>query len=290
MTNFATLTSGVHPSIPFPDYLNHPGWGSSDLRHYRRLPGVAKWNRDHRDEAGDTPATRIGKAAHSLILTPKRFSSECVIKPAGMTFQSKENKARRDEWLSQGMTILSHEEGLQIEAVATAFMAKPSAAASLANAEAREATVLWRDAESGLQRKCRPDWFDSTATYDLKVSIEATKDREMLMRRCEWNGWLHQGAGARAGLIANGYEIECARLVVIAPNPPQALQVWLLELNAAQCDELELHNIDTCRRVAHSEKTNDWPGTPDEWQPIELSSASIWTEEDMPEENEECPL
>jgi len=280
MTTTEIITSGIHYDMPFADYLNHPGYGNSDLREFRHgLPAMMKWKREHRDENGDTEATRIGKSAHCAILTPELFEAQVAVKPEGMTFQSKANKEIKAQWEAEGRTIISAAEYQQIEAVRSAFFAKAAAAESFAAAEGKEVTVFWTCPVTGVRRKCRPDWFTDEWTYDLKVSVEATKDLRTLTYMAQKNGWLNQGAGCRAGLNANGYSIKGARLVVIAPKPPQGLRVWLLQLSTDDCDHLEMENENTCEGIAVAERTNFWPSTPDQFVEIELPMSATWTEE-----------
>ena len=279
--NTASLTSGIHFDLSFPDYLNHPGYGNSDLREFRNgLPALMAWKRKHRDENGRTDATRIGTAAHCAILTPDLFASQIAVKPEGMTFQSNANKAIKQQWESEGRTIISYADSQKIEAIRSAFFAKRAAAEAYANAVAREATVFWRDL-SGVQRKCRPDWFTDECIYDLKVSVEATKTLDQLVWSAKRNGWLNQLAGGRAGLNANGHDIKCGRLVVIAPTPPQELRVWLLELSAEDCDYLEFENEETCKGIAIAERDNFWPSTPEQFVRISLPVSSSWSDDNI---------
>lgn len=61
------ITTGIH-DMPFPDYLAHPGWGSSSIRTTRTSnPATAKWHREHSREG--TQATIFGTAAHCAIMT-----------------------------------------------------------------------------------------------------------------------------------------------------------------------------------------------------------------------------
>lgn len=280
-----TITEGIH-DLSFADYLAHPGYGSSDLKTFRAGPPAAvQWRRNNRFQ---TDATRIGSAAHCRILTPQDFARDYAIKPEGMEFRSAENKAIRDMWLAEGRTILSAEEADKVDSVTDAFFLKMEAATSLGRARLIEIyedetpqielSVFWRCRESGLLRKCRPDWFEGSFTYDLKVTIAADKGEDRLSYLAHCYGWLNQAAGARAGLLANGVDCKGARLVLVSPNPPH--NVWLLELSEGDCDFLELENENTCRAMAECERKGEWPGTPETWKPIELPMSATWTEID----------
>lgn len=268
-----------HPTMSFADYLASEAYGSSDLKAFRvGPPAMVPWRRANRED--DTPATRVGSAAHCLILTPDLFSQVYAVKPAGMSFASKEGKAWRDEHGEK--EILTWDEALQAREVHKAFTGKMAAFDALHGAEAREASVFWTCRKSGLPCKSRPDWFDRETIYDLKVSIVAERDADSLPFVAHKNGWLHQLAHGRAGLHANGFDgVNRGRLVIIAPNPPQEHRVWLLEVCENDLDFLELDNINTRLGMAECHRTGKWPGTPDTFRVIELPASAAFTESDL---------
>jgi len=280
----ALLKSGIHADIPFHDYLDHPGYGSSDLRTMRiGPPARVLWRRAHREKS-ETDATRIGTAAHCTILDPTWFDRAFWIKPPLMEFRSAENKAVRDEVLASGRQIITQDAATQIRGVAQAFADKALARESLHGAFS-ERSVFWRDPITGIMCKCRPDWFDADCVYDLKVSIHAEKEADTLTYRAHTSGWLNQLAHNRAGLNANGRDIKRGRIVVIEPNEPHS--VWLLEVRENDLDHLELDNEIARRKIAKCEASGEWPGTPDQWRTIELPASAVYIEDNDLEAAEE---
>jgi hypothetical protein len=280
----------IHRDMSFAAYLGSDAYGASDIRAAKfDSPASMKWHREHRDEEEVTDATRIGKAAHCAILTPRLFDESFVVKPEGMKFQSDANKALRDKWLAEGRTILTAKEWAQVDAVVRAFHSKAAASIALVQADAIEASVFWTDTETGVFRKCRPDFWGGGYVYDLKVSIDAEKGLDTLSYKAHANGWANQLAGGVAGLNANGVAVKGGRLVVIAPSPPQQFRVWLLELRENDLLFLEMDNQNTCRVIAECERTGQWPGTPDDWQVIELPASAAFNEADL-EGAEEIPI
>lgn len=274
--------------LSFADYLADPAYGSSDIRAFKfGPPAIVPWRRENREEG--TAATRIGTAAHCAILTPDLFERGFVVKPEGMEFRSKENKELRDQWLAEGRIILSQDEWKQVRAIHGAFAGKLPAFDALHAAAGREVSVFWTCESSGLPCKGRPDWHTTDVVYDLKVSIDAEKGLEPLSHRAHSNGWVNQLAHNRAGLNANGCNIKLGRLVVIAPNPPQQFRVWLLEVRENDLDFLEMDNENTRREMAVCHRAGRWPGTPDQWQQIELPASAAFTESDL-EGAEEIPI
>lgn len=276
----------IDPNLSMQDYLDHPAYGSSDLRTFRAgPPAMVPWRRRHRE---DSAATIIGSAAHMKILTPHDFDKHYWVKPEGMEFRSKENKDLRDSIVAQGLTILSQADMAAIGQIADSFFSKEALAACLRDATQIEGSVFWTCRHSGLPRKCRPDWWDHEACYDLKISRHATKDLRSLFFSAQAQGWLEQGANARAGLAANGIQVRCARLVVIAPNPPQALRLWMLEVSGDDLDIFELQNEHAAVGVKKCEDARYWPGTPDTWIPFEVMGVINEMTEDELEGAEEA--
>lgn len=266
----------IERSLPFPEYLAHPAFGSSDLRNFARLPALCDWHRRNRSDGG-TDATAIGTAAHCLILTPELFTDTYAVKPAGMTFASKEGKAWRERKRAVGYqddNMLSEVEMMQIKAIDDAFYAKRASAESLRQAVATEASIFWQ--QDGLKCKGRPDWFTTSHVYDLKVSVHASKDIGTLRYRAWTEGWMHQAAHNRAGLRLNGYpHVNGARLVVIAPKGPSAIQTYCLELSEHTLDVIELEMESIRKAMVPCVETGVWPGTPDDWETIEIPESAL---------------
>lgn len=263
------MIATLSPGLPMQAYLDHPGYGSSDLRAFRfGPPAMVPWRRQHRE---DTSATIVGSAAACRLLEPTSFNDRFVIKPEGMEFRSKEAKDQRDAWLAAGLTILSQIENAQVNQIVEAFEMKDAARDSLHDALHVEASIFWTCKHSGLLRKARPDWFDEHAVYDLKISVHAQKDLRSLFYAAQAQGWLEQAAGNRAAIRAAGYpDVKVGRLVVIAPKPPQGLRTWLLEVSEQDLDIFELQNEQAAKGVKACEDAKHWPGTPETWVPLEV--------------------
>lgn len=256
-------------NMSFDAYLADPAYGSSDMRAFRfGPPAMVPWQRSHRDETS-TDATKLGTAAHALILEPASFDRNFIVKPVGMEFRSAEDKAKRDAWLASGLQIITQIEADKIRGVADAFRAKRAAQSSLSSALGREVSVFW-SGRYGLPRKGRPDWYDAHAVYDLKVSIDAEKSLHTLRYKAFINGWLGQLAHNAEGLRANGVNVKVGRLVVIAPKQPHGIRVWLLEVSENDLDVLVLENENTERDMVQCHQSDVWPGTPDTWQKCPL--------------------
>lgn len=257
--------------LPFKDYLALDRYGSSSLRAMRKgPPAMVKWQKEHPEE---TSATRIGSAAHSLILTPTLFERTYAFKPEGMSFATKEGKAWRDA--HEGREILTFDEAEAVRGIFKAFSAKNAAFSSYVDAEGIEATVLWDCGVSGLRSKGRPDWYTASHVYELKISRFA-QNAESIPFRAYMEGWMHQLAHNRAGLNACGVSADGGRIVVISPKQPHGILVHLLEVKLDALDLLELENIETRKKIMQCDQSGIWPGTPDSWQLVEPPNGAFF--------------
>lgn len=256
--------------LPFHDYLALDRYGSSDLRNMRLgPPALVPWKKANHE---DTEATILGTAAHCAILAPELYEDAYAFKPEGMTFASKEGKAWRDA--HEGSKILTFDQTNAVHAIRLAFYEKIGARESLAAAEAVEASVLWECGVSKLRCKGRPDWFDSEAVLDLKISRHAMNAVSIPFRAFA-DGWMHQLAHNRAGLRAAGKNVNRGRLVVISPKAPCAINIHLLEVKEDALDILELENERTRSAIAECDKSGVWPGTPETWRMIEPPASAL---------------
>ncbi len=257
----------IRPDMPFAEYHALDAWGSSDLKNMRSgPPALVKWRRENPSK--ETDATRLGTAAHCKILTPNLFDKTYVHKPEGMTFASKEGKAWRDE--RKGAIILTHEEWEKVDEINAAFYYKDAARLSLAVAKGVEQSVTWKDPVTGEACKGRPDWYDGTYIYDLKITRDAGKS---LAYKVYVNGWLSQLAHYRSGLNENGVRVKTGRIVAIQPEPPH--YVYCVEAREADLDVLALENERTLAQLQACREAGEWPGTPEEWSKIDVPAYAL---------------
>lgn len=264
----APPADGLYPGVSMADYRAWDAWGSSDLKTMRvGPPAMVEWRK--KNPSPDTDATRIGTACHAAILEGDSFADRYAFKPEGMTFASNDGKAWRAA--QAGKIILTPSDQETVNGVVVAFETKPAAYKAWLASENREASIVWTDPETGARLKARPDWYGGGYVYDLKVSRYAVERSIPFRAWCE--GWMHQAAFYRVGLRAVGVAIEGARLVVVHPAPPHP--VFLVDLKPNDLDVLALENAETIRRMVACRDANHWPGTPEEWQSIDLPPAAL---------------
>ena len=168
------LKVGTRPSLSFPDYLAADAMSNSGLKLLRKSPAHFRAGAD--PDAGQKPSLRRGSLLHTLVLEADTLAVRYMVKPAGMTFATKEGKAWRDA-VPAGMEIVSADEVKVATRQATNLRAVPEVAALLGDGQA-EVSFFWVDPITGDLCKGRADWVYRTAhgviLLDLKTSEDAS--------------------------------------------------------------------------------------------------------------------
>lgn len=267
-------TNAMSRGMSFADYLANEGFGSSDLHTMRAgVPAVVRHRRENRTSGSRFAG--IGKAVHCRILTPDLFAQDFYCKGRHEEFRTKDARAARDALLDAGKTILSYEDAEITRAAEAAVLTNPDAATALKAACGREVSVFWECERSGLRRKCRPDfWFpfrDAKMVVDIKVTVEATKPLDRILRAAAWNGWIHQLAGNRDGLLACGEDVQYGGLLIVPNSPPFAERVRLLVWGPGDLEIVESDNRATCTAIKQCVDSGVWPNASEGgWQLHEL--------------------
>lgn len=120
------------------EYRAHPSLNFSLAKHLLKSPAHFKAAQDA-DEQEESEALAIGKLAHSMTLEGKDLRSLYAIKPAGMSFATKEGKAWRD---AQTLPILKEDSADSIPQIADAITKNPDAAKILGACGFRETPIF----------------------------------------------------------------------------------------------------------------------------------------------------
>lgn len=156
------------PDLDENDYFAGPELSASGAKVLLRSPAKYRWEREHPTE--QTRAMVLGSCFHTSVLgTGKPF---VVIDGDGRT---KAVKDARAEAAAAGHTVLTGDEGRQIERMTDAVQAHPLAAAILSEG-APEQSIYWTDEATGVRCRGRMDWNRANAIVDLKSTIDASPE------------------------------------------------------------------------------------------------------------------
>jgi hypothetical protein len=262
--------------MPFAEYRRAHGLNISVLKEIRRSPAHAHWAWKHAqdEEEEDTPALKLGRAAHALVLTPRiaerLFHVEQRGKPDGEPHPG-------SEAVTPGIWRDAH-------ALAKAVASDAAAAALLRTfpEEDREVSVFWEEVfEDGATLECkarldavRPPEEAQPALPALVLDFKTVRDASPsgFARAVREYGWDLQAAWyLRAWNAVSDPGAEHFVWLAVEKDPPHAVAVYAAPaaLLARAHDETVklLESFQECRRSGY------WPGyTPS----LELAGTAAW--------------
>lgn len=243
----------------------HPiSW--SRLKHYDKSPAhfIEAWL----NPPEPTPAMTLGSALHCLVLEPGKFDGRYVVAPAGI---DRRTKAGKEQWAefeaaSKDKTVLTAEQMEQAKGMAEAIAASNAASRALAMCPRREHAIEWEDFATSLPCKGVIDAWGEQWAIDIKTTDDAS---ERAFSRAVANYQYHgQAAFYLDGLAQAQSNIKNFLFIAVEKNPPHGVRVYSCSPDLlATGRQLYLKLL-----CSHAEcvAAGEWPGYPDEVEPIEL--------------------
>ncbi len=205
----------------------------------------------------------LGGAAHDLVLQGgTEFLRRNYVLGPDVNLLTKDGKAEKKEQEEAGMTVLKHKEYEQVKAMRTALIAHPFANAAFQNGQS-EKSLFWKDAETGVWCKCRPDFLPDAIEHvpDYKTNKSAKPDK--FMRDAYSYGYHQQGAWYLDGIAqVTGEHPRSFYFVVQEKEPP-----YLVSCIALDPDDVawgRMMNRKALHLFAQCLETDTWPGYADD--------------------------
>lgn len=190
---------GIYDGIPMDIYHGDlcigPSVSSSDLRtifiqspaHYFETSylNTSKEDEDEEDEEVQKENANfvLGRAAHHLLLGEDDFSTQFIVRPEeapdGRAWNGNNNSCKA--WIAHqtdaGRTILTRKQIKVVRGMARSLAKHPLIEAGILNGHV-EKSIVWRDKQSGVWLKSRPDVIpnDSGDVADLKTTAAMDYD------------------------------------------------------------------------------------------------------------------
>ena len=199
----------------------------------------------------------IGVAAHLAVLEPGRQADSIVLIEAG-DYRTAKARDARDAARGEGkVPLLTYQLDI-VRAIAGSIRAHPIAAAAFRGGEA-EVTLTWRDRETGVPCKARPDYLPAHGSWlvDLKTAASANP-RSWRDQACRF------GYHVRAAWYLDGAQIVLGQapaeywFVIVEKEPPYLVSVIGFDEEALSWGRVA--NRKACEMFARAAAMNDWPG------------------------------
>jgi hypothetical protein len=271
-------TPGIY-EIPIADYHGNeicdtPSISSSGLKRILKCP-LKYWHESPLNPDRVYIYKRefeFGKAAHDLILDGAGWPDRYHILPEGFTRAATKKMAREiaeaEEAEAAGKVILSHKDGAAVVAMAETIRKHPIYAA-LAHGKP-EQTLLWKDAETGVWLRCRPDFLPTTMhdIPDYKTCRSAHPDD--FARDIDAYGYHQQAALYLDGIEAiTGTKPRSFYFIAQEKDPPYIVQP--IGLDEESIDWGRRLNRRAIRIFAECLSKNRWPAYSDDVVTVSLS-------------------
>lgn len=264
-----TITQpGIYSGVSMEVYhganlCNGPSVSSSGLRKLMNESPAHYWAESpynlNRIEPKETEALTFGRAAHHLLLGEDDFNTHYIVRPAKWdswrTGDAKDWKIERE---LEGKTVLIPAQIETIRGLARSLAAHPLIDAGILNG-AIEQTIVWKDKDTGIWLKARPDAIPNDAGdfADLKTTVSVqTSDLARTIAEC---GYHQQAAMISAGWHAlTGRDVASFSFVFVEKTPPYCVRIVTL-----RDDDLargERQNFVAVKKFSECMASGEWPG------------------------------
>lgn len=229
---------GIYPNLSNEDYHAHDSISRSKLMDFAVSPYHywAMHLNPERPEKKITDAMEFGTAFHTLILEPDLFVEKYAVYPPKILLKDageaayRAYKATCEAFNTSGRIILNDADRLTLIGMAKALDAHPNAR-ELIDGSTKEQSYFWKDKESGLIVKSRPDILHSNMIVDLKTCRDASP--RGFQRAMVEGGYHIQGAMIQDAVqgIENRF-IENVINICVETSYPYAIGIYIISEEA----------------------------------------------------------
>lgn len=254
------------------DCCDGPSISSGGLNLINSECPAVYWGRSYLNPNGqsdiDTKALAVGKAAHSLALGEPEFNSHFAILPFD-SLRTNEAKAWRDKTEAEGKTILRADDFVMVKEMAAAIKRSPQCARAFRDGKP-ERSLIWRDEETGVWLKSRPDWLPDDPASGWVIDYKTTADlrpRKFSAQAFECGYHLQAALQVDACRAVLGVDPVGIGHVVQEKSPP-----YLAELRLFTPEQIDFGRREyrrALRAFARCWASKRWPGYTTEPQYIE---------------------
>lgn len=179
---------GIYYDLSNEEYHSDPAISNSDIKKILKSPleyWTHSWMNPNRPVRTVTSAMAMGTALHSYILERDKFFDEYAVLPNKLEIDSEfyELESKKDDFKDNfelpktktaktfkyigNKTILKDAEYTLVKNMSDYLNSLPVVSDVFKNGKS-EVSIFWRDEETGLMCKCRPDYLSSRFVIDYK--------------------------------------------------------------------------------------------------------------------------
>jgi hypothetical protein len=250
--------------VTFTDYTEIKAVNWSTAKHMDRSALHYRHAVDSGVTVTETDPMRLGRALHTLIFEPAKFTEQYTVWEAARNSNAWKAFAVENAHL----TILTASQHERAHAMAAAIFAHPVARELVTTPGPSEHTLTWIDAATGLRCKCRLDKLAGRTLVDLKSYADLSP------RSVESNthkmGYPCQLAHYRNGAVANGLMSpdDPCMIIGVESKAPFDVGVFMLDTESLTVGAAKVAEL--LGRIKECHDTGKWPGRYPELQAYQL--------------------
>jgi hypothetical protein len=260
------VDNGYHPDLPAEQYFALHRLSASGAKLILHSP--LHYQHDRASPRTETPALKLGTAAHMAVAEPDRYSLEvATLGPCDRRTKAGKEYYNAFMAANEGKIILSEDEARIVEGMAKSVHSHPLAAKLLEGA-AVEVSMLWRDPATGCDCKGRMDLFkpDAGAILDIKTTLDASPSG--FAKQALNFGYHIQAAAYLSGANTLGADIRDFIIIAVEKSPPFACAVY--RLSDAHLELGHRRWAEACSTYQRCTESGEWPGYGDTIQELTL--------------------
>lgn len=242
-------------------YRSADAIANSDLGLIKESPAQLIWARNAPVDEDKLKTLDIGTAVHCKLLEPHKFDDEFAIAPNVPKRSNAEKEIHAAfEAENKDKIILSTDDAKRIDLMSRSAMAHPTLAQLLSGGDS-EVSVFWRDSETGLLCKCRPDHIIKIGGTLFCLDVKTTDDIEKFQRSIGDYGYNRQQAFYTEGLTVAFGDIPVFLFGVVSKSVSCGrYPVTIKSLDAEDVDAGENEFRALLRVYAECKKTGIYSG------------------------------
>lgn len=256
---------GIYHGIPIEEYHGDPtSVSKSGLDDICRSPLF--YYGTHLDperprERKETAAQLTGNLCHCAILEPDQFNKRYRVGPSVANKNLKVWQDFKKECEAAGETAIDSEQYDMAMQMRHQALTLPDAAQALASGRP-EVSAYWRDPETGVLCRCRPDWtHDANAESDILLDVKSYDDASEaeFARQVARMNYFGQDAYYRDGYaLASGRRVAAFLFVAVETKWPHVANLMMLDDDGVAAGRRWYRRA--LNTYAECLKADTWPG------------------------------
>ncbi len=168
--------NGLVRDMTVDEYHAHPAMSNSRLSMFAKDPNLLSWVDNCPVDTEKLATFDFGKAVHAICLEPHLLKTDFVMMPK-MDLRTNKGKAEKAEFYAanEGKHILDADEHKKLNLMYESIMAHPAARKIIEADGIAEGSFFFKDADTGVDCRARPDKVIGNYAADIKTTPELGK-------------------------------------------------------------------------------------------------------------------